>query len=95
VVIGQNDLIVGVIYGEEQDLSAHYRRITSEYHIPVHVGADFWQRLTGDEQFYHELIESIGKVAVETNFAAQLQKVIEELAETEEIISISDEADSD
>ena len=89
-VLGQNDLIVGIIYGEERDLSGHYRRITKQYHHPVHIGADFWHRLTGEKNFYHDLIESIGKVAVDTDFATELTKVIKKLASTKEIIAISD-----
>lgn len=92
VVLGQNDLIVGVIYGEERELSAHYKRITRQYHHPVHIGVDFWHRLTGDENFYYDLIESIGKVAIETDFASQLKEVVEKLARTDEIIAISDAA---
>lgn len=95
LLLAQDDLIVGVIYGTERELSGHYKRVTRQYHIPVHIGGDFWHRLTGDEDFYHDLVESIGKVAVETNFTAQLQKVIEDLAKTDEIISISNQGGSD
>ncbi len=37
--IGVNDLTVGVVYGEEQELSSHYLKIKSRF--PVIVGRDF------------------------------------------------------
>lgn len=59
--IGFNDCIVGVVYGEEKQLSANYKKIKADY--PVFVGKEFWQHLTGDENFYHELIEAFEDVA--------------------------------
>lgn len=88
--VRQSDLMVGVIYGTEDQLSNHYKRLTNQYHIPIHIGEDFWHRLTGDPEFYFDLIESIGKVAVEANFVEEFGEVIKALAETEEIREISD-----
>ena len=34
--VGINDMIVGVVYGEEIELSSHYKRIGQNY--PVHIG---------------------------------------------------------
>lgn len=45
-----DDLIVGVLYGEHESLSANYRTIESHY--PVYCGAEFWERITGDSEFY-------------------------------------------
>lgn len=70
--IGIDDMIVGVIYGENSELSSHYRRINEQY--PVIVGKDFWHRLTGKEEFYFDLIDAIGEVALEVDGT----KVIEE-----------------
>ncbi len=83
------DLIVGVIYGSPADLSGHYRRITDHYSYPVWVGQTFWQRLTGDQNFYPDLIRSMGEVAAEANFTAQLNQIIAELANSPEIIMLS------
>lgn len=81
VRIPRDDMIVGVVYGTERDLSSHYRRITTQYDFPVHAGMDFWLRLTGDETFYHDLIDAIGSVALEADFSSDLDRVINELAE--------------
>lgn len=83
--IPRDDMIVGVIYGETADLSSHYKRITRQYDYPVIVGKDFWHRLTGDESFYQELINAVGEVAREANFAAELEEAVEKLAASEEI----------
>lgn len=84
-----DDLVVGVIYGNQDELSQHYKRITSEYHFPVLIGVDFWYRLTGDINFYHDLIKAIGEVAISADYSTELQHVISELAKTDEIIKLS------
>ena len=60
-----DDMIVGVLYGEEQDLSSHYRIINAHY--PVYCGAEFWEHLTGDKQFYHRFAKAFGEVVEEDN----------------------------
>ncbi|MGB3492619.1 MAG: PmeII family type II restriction endonuclease [Elainellaceae cyanobacterium] len=84
-----DDLIVGVIYGESNDLSGHYKRITNQYHYPVHVGRDFWHRLTGDEGFYERLITSIGSVAIDADYSHELDEVIRQLAEQDDVKNLS------
>lgn len=76
--IGLEDLIVGVLYGEENELSAHYKNIQKSY--PVYIGQEFWKRLTGDENFYFELTNAIGEVAIEVDGRATLEKTINALA---------------
>lgn len=58
-----DDLVVGVLYGEKENLSAFYRGIGSHY--PVLCGADFWERLTGDRNFYNRLAKAFGEVVEE------------------------------
>lgn len=60
-----DDMIVGVLYGEDNELSAHYKIIHSHY--PVYCGADFWERLTGDKHFYYRLAKAFGEVVEEDN----------------------------
>lgn len=74
-----NDLIVGVLYGEEDDLSSHYKRIGTTY--PVYIGKEFWHRITGSEDFYLQLIDSIGEVALEVDATEKLEKAIDLLSE--------------
>lgn len=76
------DMIVGVFYGEPNELSSHYVRIDATY--PVYVGAEFWERLTGDPDFYQTLSDSISEIASEFDGREILESVINKL--TEEII---------
>ncbi len=51
--INNEDMIVGVIYGNRSDLSRHYQNIDKTY--PVYVGADLWFRLTGLDDVYSKI----------------------------------------
>jgi hypothetical protein len=75
--VGINDMIVGVVYGENTELSSHYNRIGKTY--PVIVGKDFWHRLTGKDDFYYELIDAIGEVALEVDASKVVEKTIKAL----------------
>lgn len=92
VKLGFHNLIVGVLYGEEEDLSSHYKRIQNQYYYPVIVGKDFWTRLTGDTDFYADIVKCIGDVAKESNFSYELEEVVKKLAASAEIIELSKEA---
>lgn len=73
-----DDLIVGVLYGERDNLSANYKAIDAHY--PVLCGADFWERLTGDKEFYNRLAKAFGEVVEEDGIDGStliLQKVDE------------------
>ena len=87
--ITNSDMVVGIIYGDDSELSSHYKRIRSQYFYPVIVGADFWHRLTGDASFYLDLTRSIGEIALEADFAEELEEIIEELASKPEIIALA------
>jgi len=76
--IGVNDMIVGVIYGEKTELSSHYKRINEKY--PVVIGKDFWYKLTGKEDFYFDLIDAVGEVALEVDGTKILQETIDALS---------------
>lgn len=73
-------LIVGVIYGEREELSSHYKRLESQFYHPIHPGKDFWHRLTGDPDFYSDLSKAIGQVAIESDYTKELEEVIQKLA---------------
>lgn len=73
-----DDLIVGVLYGQRDNLSANYKAIDAHY--PVLCGADFWERLTGDKEFYNRLAKAFGEVVEEDGIDGStliLQKVDE------------------
>ncbi len=84
-----NDLIVGVLYGEADQLSTHYRAIRDQHHHPVYAGSEFWTRLTGDETFYVELIKAISSVVSTANGKTSLDTAIAELASKQEIIDLA------
>lgn len=73
-----DDMIVGVIYGDKNELSSHYRKIDKQY--PVIVGKEFWYRLTGKENFYFEISNVIGQVALEIDDTQKLQETISKLS---------------
>lgn len=77
LAIGLNDLIVGVFYGTESDLSNNYKNIQKDY--PVYIGQSFWYRLTGDENFYTELTSAIDEIATEYDGRELLNTVIASL----------------
>lgn len=58
--IGLTDLVVGVLYGERRELSGNYKNIDKTY--PVYCGAEFWEHLTGDNNFYLRLSKAFGEV---------------------------------
>ena len=76
--IASNDCIVGVFYGTRSQLSSHYKKIDEDY--PVIVGQDFWYHLTGDPEFYDDLISAFADVADEMDSSALLQQTIDRLA---------------
>ena len=77
--IGLGDLVVGIIYGEHNDLNSFIR--TLEQYYNVYVGNDFWTRLTGDDTFYFRLIKVFSEVAMETAGASVLEDVVIKLAQ--------------
>lgn len=55
--INNTDFIVGVLYGEQDELSMHYKVIDKTH--PVIIGRDFWHRATGFPKFYDGLVENL------------------------------------
>lgn len=73
------DLTVGVLYGTRSDLSGHYVKIDRDI-APVHVGREFWHRLTGDENFYDDLIYYVGDLADEERLVDHVDQAIDRIA---------------
>ncbi|MBX8783724.1 restriction endonuclease [Ochrobactrum sp. GRS2] len=78
--LDMSQLVVGVVYGEASQLNGNYRLLERDYHYNVIIGNDFWYRLTGDQDFYEDLLGAITEVAVEANFQEELEGIIAELA---------------
>ncbi len=76
--IRQADMVVGILFGTKDLLNGSYKIVDKTY--PVIIGKDFWERLTGDENFYEDLIKAFGEIAEETDSKELLEKVVKELA---------------
>jgi hypothetical protein len=76
--VGFNDLVVGVIYGNKSELSSYYLRINERY--PVITGPDFWHRITAKTDFYFDLIDAIGEIALEVDGTQALEDTIRQLS---------------
>jgi len=57
--VRNSDFMIGVLYGETQELSMHYRVIDRTY--PVVIGREFWERVTGYPNLYPHLEIAIHK----------------------------------
>lgn len=80
---------VCIIYGDQKEVNGHYKRIAEQYFYPVIIGKNFWHRLTGDEEFYFDLIKTFAEVAAEADFRKDLESVILDLSKTIEIQNLS------
>jgi hypothetical protein len=78
--IKQENFAVGVLYGTDKELSNRYCAIRDEHNYDVFVGADFWHRLTGEKDFYAELIQAISQATAESNSKDLVEAVIGDLA---------------
>lgn len=81
--------IVGVIYGTRDELSSSYRKIENTHGYSVHIGEIFWTKLTGDRTFYNKMVEKLHVLSAEVNEEDFMQLIIEQLAETDEILELS------
>lgn len=80
VPLQMDDLIVGVLYGEESRLSGNYKTLQTTY--PVYCGTSFWEHLTGDKQFYYRLAKAFGEVVEEDKIdgSCLIEQKIKEIA---------------
>lgn len=85
VPVQQHDLVVGVLYGETEQVSSHYKKLRDTHDYSLYVGKEFWHRLTGDEHFYISLSKAIAEVASEAKGMEAINKAEEALAEMPEI----------
>lgn len=74
-----NDFIVGVLYGEQSELSMHYKIIDAIH--PVIIGRDFWHRITGFSNFYDELVTPLHETINNLDTKELITKGCNELAE--------------
>ncbi len=83
--MNNNDLVIGVLYGEEAQLSQHYKKINERY--PVIIGTEFWYGLTGFPDFYSKLVNKLDDLIqnMETDdfFIEGLNQLVAEIKESE------------
>ncbi len=72
LALSTTDMIIGVLYGTQKQLSPFYKKINKTY--PVLVGQEFWEHLTGDVKFYDDLIYAFALAAK----GVDSKKIIEE-----------------
>jgi hypothetical protein len=77
--LNNNDLILGVLYGEKSQLSQHYQKIDTEH--PVIIGKDFWHRLTGHPNFYSKLVKELDLLIINIDTEDFFKKGYTALAE--------------
>ena len=77
--LNNSDLILGVLYGAENQLSQHYKKIDEEY--PVIIGVDFWHRITGFPDFYNKLLTNLDKMILSLDTEQFFKQGYNELAE--------------
>lgn len=88
VPVQQHDLVVGILYGEYNEVSAHYISLENDYNYTLLIGKDFWFHLTGDKDFYEDCIKAIAESVFEENGKELIEKVVAELATSDEIKKI-------
>lgn len=76
--LNNSDLILGVLYGDESQLSQHYHKIDEQY--PVVIGKEFWHRLTGYENFYEKLVSNLDVLILNLNTEDFFEKGYKALA---------------
>jgi len=77
--INNTDFIVGVLYGENGELSMHYKEI-DKFH-PVIIGKDFWHMITGFPNFYNGLVASLQECINNLDTKEFITKGCDELTE--------------
>ena len=90
-----DDMVVGIVYGERSEISGHYKKLESKHNYVVLVGKEFWTKLTGDNEFYDDLIAVIDEVAQESDFCEQLNAIISELAKDQHILELANMANKE
>jgi len=89
VGLQMNDLVVGILYGEAEELSSHYKKLKDTYHYEVLVGKELWKHITGDENFYEDLQKAIAEIAEELEGQEELEETITKLSQHPDIIALS------
>jgi len=72
-----NDLVFAMLYGEPKEYNSFVKELAKDY--IVHIGKNFWYRLTGDENFYFDLSKAMAEVAETVDSKKLVKDTIEKL----------------
>jgi hypothetical protein len=86
--VRQEDLIVGVLTGQEGALNNNYRKIRADG-WRIEVGGGFWERLTGEPRTMDLLVESMRLAAVNYVDDGWLDDLVLELSRKPFIVQLS------
>jgi len=89
VRLNSDSLIIGVMYGNDAQLSQHYQKLRDAHHYPTFVGKNFWVRLTGDEDFFEKLINIISSTLSSVSSLKLIDDTILLLSQDNEIIQLA------
>jgi hypothetical protein len=88
LVVGLDDFVVGIGYGAIKDISQNYKKLRDRHNYKLHIGSDFWFRLTGDMGFYADLIKVMALAANNAESQKTIEETIAKLAESNTIQSV-------
>ena len=76
---------IGITYGSLQEISGHYKKISlssvgGQMNIPIYIGKDFWHRLTGDENFYIDMVGLFVTLFEQEDYSDLLEQDLSKLA---------------
>jgi len=80
--IPHENLVFALIYGEQEDANSFIKAL-EEDHVILYA-QDFWHRLTGDDDFYFDLIKAAGEVARDVDMKSIVEDVIDKLSSSVE-----------
>lgn len=78
-------LVVGVLYGSELELSAHYKKLRDRDFYSVYCGTDFWLRLTGDKKFFSKLVNEFAEQSKKIKSNEMIEETIIKLSQSKAI----------
>lgn len=72
--IGMSDRVVGVLYGEPNELSYMYCKLINQGYV-VLTGREFWYHLTGYQDLYNKLIDTACKATTQSIIKASADEL--------------------
>lgn len=72
------DRVVGVLYGNKDDLSNMYKRLMDDGYV-VLIGEDFWYHITGFKDIYADLVKVARKAATNSEMKDNIQELIKKV----------------